>query len=290
MNDTVLLMLDLSAEGRITGTRDTDPTAPVLAASDLAAVRGDGVFETISVGRGHPQALEAHLARLANSARMLDLPGPDLEGWRSAVLVVAERLAAHTEAWVKTVYSRGVEGSGTPTGWLWGQVTPDQTAARTDGIRVALLDRGYSSRVAHSSPWLLAGAKTLSYAVNMAVKREAARRGADDVIFVSSDGLLLEGPTANLIVRVGGELLTPSTDLGILEGTSQGDVFRWAKSGGIPTAYRRLPVAVLDDAEAAWLVSSVRQAAPIRLADAVDIPVDREFSAAMNAFLIGRTA
>ncbi|MBI5160390.1 MAG: aminotransferase class IV, partial [Micrococcales bacterium] len=130
---------------------------------------------------------------------------------------------------------------------------------------------------------------TLSYAVNMAAKREAARRGVEDVVFVSSDGLLLEGPTANLVLRVGGELLTPSTDLGVLEGTSQGDVFRWAETQGIPTAYRRLPVDVLKEAEAAWLISSVRQAAPIRLVEGTAVPIDRAFSSAMNEFLLART-
>lgn len=285
----VLLVLDIAADGAVRGHREADPSAPLLRAPDLAATRGDGVFETVSVGHGHPQALEAHLTRLAHSARMLDLPAPHLEGWRTAVVEAASRMAKLPEAWVKIVYSRGVEGTGIPSGWAWGQATPDHTAARTDGIRVALLDRGWSSTVAQTSPWLLAGAKTLSYAMNMASKREAARRGVDDVVFVSSDGLLLEGPTANLVLRIAGELLTPSTDLGILEGTSQGDVFRWAGAQGIPTAYRRLRADLLQEADAAWLISSVRQAAPIRLADDTVIPVDRSFSADMNTFLLART-
>src|SRR5205807_887831 len=38
-----------------------DPAAPLLFADDLAAVRGDGVFETMLVRDGRPCLLEAHL-------------------------------------------------------------------------------------------------------------------------------------------------------------------------------------------------------------------------------------
>ena len=41
-----------------------DPQAPLLFADDLAAVRGDGIFETLLVRDGRPCLLEAHLARL----------------------------------------------------------------------------------------------------------------------------------------------------------------------------------------------------------------------------------
>ena len=81
--------------------------------------------------------------------------------------------------------------------------------------------------VAETSPWLLAGAKSLSYAVNRAAQREAARRGAHDVIFVSSDGYALEGPTSNVILLADGVVRTPQTDQGILAGTTQAAVFAY---------------------------------------------------------------
>src|SRR5690606_30109253 len=95
------------------------------------------------------------------------------------------------------------EGGDAPSGWAFGAPSPDFSAARTAGIRIVLLDRGYRHDIAQTSPWLLAGAKTLSYAVNRAAFREAARRGADDSLFVSSDGYLLEGPVSTLIIRRG---------------------------------------------------------------------------------------
>jgi 4-amino-4-deoxychorismate lyase len=285
----VLALLELRADGLVAGHRFVDSSAAVLSAADLAATRGDGIFETISIAHGHPQALEPHLARLGRSARMLDLPAVDVDGWRATVRAVAEALAEHAEAWIKIVLSRGIEGSGVPTGFAWGAASPDHHRARTEGVRAVTLDRGLRSDVAATSPWLLAGAKTLSYGVNMAAKREAARRGADDVVFVSSDGILLEGPTANLVLRLDGELVTPELDLGILPGTSQADFFRWAESVGRPTGYRRLPVSALDDADAAWLVSSVRHAAPLHTLDDRHYDVDREISDGANAFLLGRT-
>ena len=46
---------------------------------------------------------------------------------------------------------------------------------RQSGVRVLLLDRGFTVDAATTSPWLLAGAKTLSYGVNMAALRYAGR-------------------------------------------------------------------------------------------------------------------
>src|SRR5258705_13020836 len=61
-----------------------DTAAPLLFADDLAAVRGDGIFESLLVRDRRPCLLEAHLGRLTQSARLMDLPVPDLPRWRAA--------------------------------------------------------------------------------------------------------------------------------------------------------------------------------------------------------------
>ncbi|MDY0911978.1 aminotransferase class IV [Rathayibacter festucae] len=256
--------------------------------TDLGFTRGDGVFETINLVDGRLQALDAHLDRFERSARMLDLPRPDRTAWRAAI---DEAVAAHPrvpEAMVKTILSHGVEGDGRPTGLVFVQTSPDFGPARRDGVRIVLLDRGLRSDVQRTSPWLLAGAKTLSYAVNRAASREAVRRGADDALFVSSDGFLLEGPTSNLVLLAGGELVTPPPSLGLLPGTTQADLFALAGGLGLGTAERPLRAEDLAAAEAAWLVSSARNAAPIRAVDAQERRVDRELTARINAALLAR--
>ena len=55
---------------------------------------------------------------------------------------------------------------------------------------------------------------------------------ADDVVFVSSDGYLLEGPTSTLILRRGNRIRTPRTDQGILAGTTQADLFDFFEAEG----------------------------------------------------------
>jgi 4-amino-4-deoxychorismate lyase len=301
------------ADASARGFELVDPDAPQVRLMDLGLTRGDGVFETISVVDGHPQALEPHLQRLAHSAELLDLPEPDLDVWRAAVLTGIETSLAPSasaagtatsstattstattstverEFYAKLILTRGVEGSGAPSGWVFVGPAEDFTAAR-QGIRVVTLDRGYAHDVAETSPWLLAGAKTLSYAANRAALREAARRGADDVIFISSDGFVLEGPTSNVIVQEGNRVRTPQTDQGILAGTTQASVFEFFEQRGFSTSYGRIGAGELETADALWLVSSVRQAAPVTHVDDLPLSTDTSLTDELNAFLLSRTS
>ena len=262
-----------------------DPAAPQVSVLDLGVSRGDGIFETISVGHGAPQALEHHLRRFAHSAAMLDLPAPDLGVWRAAILAAVVELEPGEEAWVKTVMTRGVEGDGRPTGWVYASQSPDYSTVRVEGVDVVTLDRGYRHDIERTSPWLLQGAKTLSYAVNRSVFREAARRGANDVIFVSSDGFVLEGPTSTVVYRRGSTLFSPGTGLGILDGTTQANVFRYAEGLGLSTGFDLITVDQLTTADDIWLVSSVRLAAPVRSLNGAQRTIDASFTASLNAWL-----
>ncbi|MEW1707040.1 aminodeoxychorismate lyase [Microbacterium sp. NPDC089190] len=267
--------------------RVIDPSAPALELGDLSAQRGDGVFESIGVVDGHPHEVGPHLERLAHSASLCDLPAPDLAQWRAAIQRVSAE-AGPGESVIKLILSRGIEGGAMPAAWVTLATAPDNSAARRDGVRVVTLDRGYPLDVPARAPWLLLGAKTLSYAVNMAAIREAKRRGADDAVFVTTDGFLLEAPTASLLLRIDGRFVTPSPSAGILHGTTQLSVFAHLEQRGFETGYENVPVGDLERADAAWLLSSVRLAAPISAVDGRAVAVDRGLTDELNTFLLGR--
>ncbi|GAA1247934.1 4-amino-4-deoxychorismate lyase [Microbacterium phyllosphaerae] len=262
-----------------------DAAAPALSVGELSAQRGDGVFESIGVVDGHAQEVIPHLERLAHSAQLCDLPLPNQAQWRQAI----EQAAAHCEQGeyvIKLILSRGVEHGPTPTAWATAAPASDFSEVRERGIRVVTLDRGYDLDVAENAPWLLLGAKTLSYAVNMAALREAHRRGADDAIFLSRDGFVLEAPTASLILRLGDRFVTPAPNGGILHGTTQLSVYEYLAGRGSDAEYGTIPASDLSRADAAWLVSSVRLAAPITAVDGVELPVDHALTAELNRYLL----
>lgn len=262
-----------------------DAAAPALSVGELSTQRGDGVFESIGVIDSHAQEVLPHLERLANSARICDLPAPNLEQWRQAIAAAAA--ACPAGEWViKLILSRGVEHGPTPTAWVTAAPASDFSAVRATGVRVVTLDRGYPLDVAERSPWLLLGAKTLSYAVNMAALREARRRGADDAIFLSSDGYVLEAPTASLILRFGDRFITPEPTGGILHGTTQLSVYDFLTAQEFEVGYAQIPASDLPTADAAWLVSSVRLAVAITAIDAHPLPVDQPLTDALNQYLL----
>lgn len=256
------------------------PGAPLLHADDLAAVRGDGIFETLLVRDGAACLVESHLQRLTQSAKYMDLPEPDLASWRRAIDVATRRWAADTaeEGALRLIYSRGREGGSPPTAYVMVNPVPDRVAAvRRDGLSAVTLDRGLPASGADAMPWLLAGAKTLSYAVNMAALRHAARQGAGDVIFVSSDGYILEGPRSTVVIATASDegdpcLLTPPPWYPILRGTTQQALFEVARAKGYDCDYRALRVADLLAAQGIWLVSSMTLAARVHTLDGRPLP------------------
>jgi 4-amino-4-deoxychorismate lyase len=291
MAQTVTLLIEPLPAGEVAVDldatfREVDASAPALRVGELSTQRGDGIFETIGVVEGHAQEAGAHLERLRNSARICELPEPNLPQWEAAIARALAAIPATGEYALKLVLSRGVEHGPAPTAWLHASPAADFSAVRERGIRVVTLDRGYARGTAERAPWLLLGAKTLSYAVNMAALREAKRRGADDTIFVTSDGYLMEGPTSSVILRHGDVYSTPAPSGAILHGTTQQSVFEHVEASGKRTEYRDIPVAELGTADAAWLVSSVRLAAGITAVDGASVPYHADETRELNAYLL----
>lgn len=284
---TVLVFLDPAHDD---GTV-ADASRPQLMATDLGATRGDGIFESMLAVGGTPRKEQAHLDRLAASAAALDLTVPGAGAWSRAIRTGLREFAAaepdRTDAVVKLIATRGVEGAGSATAWVQVSPVPASTLRqRETGLRVLFLERGYDSTVAQRAPWLLMGAKTLSYAVNMAAVRYARAHGADDVIFTSSDGKVLEGPTSTVLLahdRDGRKtLLTPQLESGILAGTSQSALFAAAKEQGWELGYGPLEPHHLLEADAVWLISSIRLLAPVLSLDGQDLRTSTALTAELT--------
>ena len=256
-----------------------DPTQPLIGVEDQGFTRGDGVFETMLAVDRRVRKLDMHLARLESSARMLDLPEPDLHQLQDALanLLAQAVPGAHTEIGeehiVKIIISRGLPNAsaGMPTGpytLLIASPVPETTVnQRQNGVKAMLLPRGHDPADNTAYPWLLAGAKTLSYAVNMAVLRYVHSRGADDAIFMTDNRRILEGATSSvLMARIENgvkTLYTPEPNHGILPGTTQGAIFEAARRDGWELGYGPLYPQDLFESDGVWLASSVRLLAPV---------------------------
>lgn len=246
-----------------------DPAQPIASAFDLGMVRGDGIFESLLVRHGGVRSLSAHLSRMAGSAEILGMEAPHRSAWASLAAACADGWPPEIEGVLKLVMTRGLDGLPGPPTCLatLAPVALETLRQRREGVGIRLLSLGIGSEERARSPWLLGGAKSLSYAVSMAALRQAKAYGVQDVIFVSTDGLVLEGPTSTVVWAVGRTLHTPPTDSGILAGTTQADLFEHAEHDGWTTSVVPTLPADLVAADAVWLVSSVRGAAAITSID-----------------------
>jgi len=258
------------------------PQTPLMLADDLGFTRGDGCFDAVRVVVGETTRvdhLDRHLARFARSSAALDLVAPDAAAWRELIASALAEWAVPGEAVLKLVRTRGAEHSdGGLTELLTITQAPDATAAR-QGVIASTLNRGFASDAFHAAPWLLGGVKSLSYAVNVAAKREAARRGVDEVIFTSSDGYLLEAPTAGLLVAADDQLwTTPIAGTGVLESVTINVIMDSARADGVRTHHALFRPDDLADTDGAWLVSAIRGVLPVLEVDGRSLPHDSELT------------
>lgn len=264
-----------------------DPTQPIVRGDDDGVLRGDGVFDATLVVDGVPRDLDEHIDRLGESSRILNLPEPDGDGYRRAVDAVVKAFdwQAEHEAVLRLFHTRGPAG-GEPFGWVMlAPMTAKMRNQRANGVKVLLLDRGFEGPSIASQPWLLPGAKSLSYAINMAAERHAAEQGADDVVFHSPSGMLLEGPTSGLVVDLDGTLVTPPLE-GILRSITVEELLRKAPDAGLAVEVRHLHRDALAEARGAWLLSSGRRVARITHVDGQPLPtssLDGELTALLGA-------
>lgn len=236
---------------------------PVVHADDEGMLRGRSVFETLRVYNGVPFKLREHLDRLAGSAALLRLPAPQAAEFAAAV---PDAIAAggHPDATLRLLWTAGREHGGAPVGLvLVSTLPPELEALRARGLRLA---------VRRWSPGALAGAKSTSYAENMAALDEAVRAGADDGLLVAPDDTVLEAPTSNVWFREGDRLLTPSLTLPLLAGVTRATLRELAPGLGYEVEEGVFALDRLRSSDEVFLSASIREVMPVIAVDGTELP------------------
>jgi branched-chain amino acid aminotransferase len=245
----------------VNGQRRSDDE-PHVSARDRGFTLGDGLFETMRARHGTVFRLDQHLARLRQGLVTLEIGVPPmLSEWVSGPVGDA----AGSEASVRLTVTRGVGAPGlapplaaSPTVVVAVNPMPDYpTAIYTSGL-TAHVASGRRNEYA-----LTAGLKTIAYTDSVAAWLEARRHGADEALFLDTEGHCSEAMASNVFAHVDGVLLTPPLSCGALPGITRSVVLALAPSLGILAAERAFGLAELRRADEVFLTSSTRGIAPI---------------------------
>jgi branched-subunit amino acid aminotransferase/4-amino-4-deoxychorismate lyase len=231
-----------------------------LALTDEGVTRGDGAFETVGVWDGRPFRLADHLDRLQASLRAINLPAVDTDVIAKEAADVVEGVGA-----VDAALRMYVTASGTRI------VTLAPQPARSPARRL----------VPQPAPWVRprteyppAGAKTMSYGPNMTATRAAERAGGDEALLISTEGLILEGPTFCVMWVRDGRVHTPEPALGIVDSISRRTLLTLAAEAGYQTVEGAWPLAALAAATEAMICSSVRPVIALTAVGDVTFPTE----------------
>lgn len=244
---------------------------PSIDAADRGLLLGDGLFETLPSHDGHPNRLEAHLARLEAGAAVLSIPTPlSLGALEQGVTdTLAANGLAEGDAVLRITLTRGPGQRG-----LLPPADPEPTllitAARpAHAAPEALTAIIASTRRNELSP--LAQLKSLNYLDNVLARMEAAKRGADEALLMNTAGRLASASSANLFLLRNRTLLTPPPSEGVLPGVTRAAVLALAEALDLSAVETPLQRDDLARADEAFLTNSLMGVRPLIKVD--DRPV-----------------
>jgi len=203
---------------------------------------GDGIFESLRTYGGQPFALDLHIQRLENSAKIMKFENPDVD---LVIRGVGEVIAANPCE---------------PYGRLRITLLSDKNLLIThvpfeeSNSAIALIQNQWSQ----DSRRGITGLKTISYAENSVALRCARERGFDDALFVNEEGYIVETALANILWLEKDVWFTSSLNTGCLPGVTRALLI---ENFGVQE--KDISPSQLAQVDAAAITSSVREVVEI---------------------------
>jgi branched-chain amino acid aminotransferase len=257
---------------------------------DHGLLYGDGVFEGIRAYHGKVFRLEAHLERLYDSAKMINLTIPLEKAAFGELIYETLRRNNLTDAYIRPVVTRGkgdlgldprkcVKATVFIIATSWGAMYGDLYEKGLQAITVSV-----RRNAAEALP---PNAKTLNYLNNILAKIESIYKGGDEAIFFDTNGYLSEGSGDNIFIVKNGKILTPPT-LNNLRGITREVVLECVLKLGIEHQEKNLGYFDLYTADEVFVTGTAAEVAPIVEIDGRKIgtgrpgPITKELMAAFR--------
>ncbi len=239
---------------------------------DFGFLYGVGLFETFRTWNGKLFAFERHLKRLKSDLQALGWNLPfgmeTIAEWTQKTIEAnREFLTKGQDLRLRVTVTPGVVDP--QKGW-WELGTSEPTVVIHATPLPADFDRrnelGWKAVIA---PWRrpkdfpLWRFKATTYFANVLARRYAKSQGAEEAIWLNSDGNLTEGTATNLFVVQSGELLTAPPEEGLLAGVMRSLVIEIARELGLTVREQPLPLEILHNAEEAFVTNAVIGVVPL---------------------------
>ncbi len=256
---------------------------------DRGFLYGDAIFDTMAAYDGAIFRLATHLDRLETSADLLGLTVPVGRTELEHRLYACLEKNGRRDAILRLTLTRGRGARGLATDGCTDPTLvilcypPKLYPPRMIETGARLIVSSIQRIPAEALPAI---AKTANYLNNILAYREAAEKGADEALMLTTTGDVAEGSVSNIFLVSDGALRTPSPDCGVMPGITRTAVIDVARGAGIPVREERIAASELYRADEIFYTNTTATVMPVGRIDARGLPAPGPITRRLRAGLL----
>lgn len=246
---------------------EKDATVSVF---DHGVLYGDGIFEGIRAYNNRVFQLEAHIDRFFAAAKAIALNLPYSKEEITQIVIDSCKVNNVTNGYIRLVATRGkgdlgispVKCSKPSVFCIAGEVKlyPEEMYQKGMPIITASRRRNNANNI---DPQI----KSLNYLNNVLASIEASNAGVAEAIMLTNEGWVAECTGDNIFIVKDGEIWTPPTYLGTLDGITRRNIIKIAKKLGYTVHETPFTLFNVYNADECFLTGTAAEAIAITSVD-----------------------